>query len=246
MSDHFLALPPPQSDLLPLREQSHAAEDLARPAETYDLPRPRETAQTLTEALQDELPPTEQIEIPKEDTITIPEALQFTISIGLTLGKSTLQRWAMKWTGLGFRSPVRALLVTTRTGNSYRLSRTDFEVWSIEQKSNLRPATPTRPIEVPTPPAQPTPMVRTSTESERAVVPPREPATPAADPKDQLIAQLASENTFLRGEITIKNEQLKDATDRSKETNILIHGLQNLVLRLTGQLPAPRGDPRQP
>lgn len=186
------------------------------------------------------------VELPEEDTIVIADALAIAERIGFRIAKSTLQRWAMRWSTLGTASPVRALLVTTRTGNSYRLSRSDFEVWAMEQKDNLNPARTARPFA--DQPAEPE-----RSPAEPAAVAPQE--TPEPHPerspdtfKDRLIEQLQGENNFLRDEIRIKNDQLKDATERSKETNILIHGLQNLVLKLTGQLPNTREiePPRSP
>ena len=56
-----------------------------------------------------------------------------------------------------------------------------------------------------------------------------------------LVAQLETrlkekddEIGFLRGEIETKNSQLTDASERDRETNILIQGLQSMVLQLTG------------
>lgn len=39
---------------------------------------------------------------------------------------------------------------------------------------------------------------------------------------------------FLRGEVATKNRQLAEASERDRETNILIQGLQTMVLQLTG------------
>jgi hypothetical protein len=56
-----------------------------------------------------------------------------------------------------------------------------------------------------------------------------------------LVAQLTmrigekdDEIKFLRGEVATKNGQLADASERDRETNILIQGLQSMVLQLTG------------
>jgi hypothetical protein len=57
-----------------------------------------------------------------------------------------------------------------------------------------------------------------------------------------LVAQLTmrigekdDEIKFLRGEVATKNNQLADASERDRETNILIQGLQSMVLQLTGK-----------
>ena len=55
------------------------------------------------------------------------------------------------------------------------------------------------------------------------------------------VARLERENGFLRGQITVKDEQIKDLTERARETNHLIAGLQKMLTPLLGR---PRGDDR--
>ncbi|HZP75423.1 MAG TPA: hypothetical protein VFB45_04705 [Pseudolabrys sp.] len=49
------------------------------------------------------------------------------------------------------------------------------------------------------------------------------------------------EISFLRSEIVVKNDQIKDLTERARETNLLIHGLQQMLTPLLGR----RDDPAQ-
>ena len=49
-----------------------------------------------------------------------------------------------------------------------------------------------------------------------------------------MIDLLKSENAFLRGQITVKDEQIKDLTERARETNHLIGGLQKMLTPLLG------------
>ena len=46
---------------------------------------------------------------------------------------------------------------------------------------------------------------------------------------DRYVARLESENEFLRGQINVKDIQIKEATERARETNILIGGLQKML-----------------
>ena len=55
-----------------------------------------------------------------------------------------------------------------------------------------------------------------------------------AVPDDRYVKRLEDDVAFLRGEIQIKNTQIKDLTERGRETNILIHGLQKMLLPLLG------------
>ena len=43
------------------------------------------------------------------------------------------------------------------------------------------------------------------------------------------------EITFLRTEVSIKNDQIKDLTERARETNHLIAGLQKMLTPLLGR-----------
>ena len=56
---------------------------------------------------------------------------------------------------------------------------------------------------------------------------------PAAT-SDRYVARLEGEVEFLRGQITTKDLQIKELTERSRETNVLIGGLQRLLAPLLG------------
>lgn len=54
----------------------------------------------------------------------------------------------------------------------------------------------------------------------------------AAD--DRYVVRLESEVEFLRGQVTTKDAQIKELTERSHETNVLIGGLQRMLAPLLG------------
>jgi len=58
---------------------------------------------------------------------------------------------------------------------------------------------------------------------------------------ERYIARLESENEFLREEARTKNAQIKELTERSRETNVLIGGLQRLLAPMLGS-----PDPHRP
>jgi hypothetical protein len=67
--------------------------------------------------------------------------------------------------------------------------------------------------------------------------------TTSADPSRQdatgpdmsrYVACLEDENVFLRGQVSVKDTQIKDLTERARETNILIGGLQRMLSPLLG------------
>ena len=95
----------------------------------------------------------ESVEIPQDNAITIQDAVLLAANENFSIGKSTIQRWAKSWYDRGTTSPVKCILVSTRTGTFYRLDRDDFTSWLIEQKNNVRPGKvlqdPERPHETP-------------------------------------------------------------------------------------------------
>lgn len=52
---------------------------------------------------------------------------------------------------------------------------------------------------------------------------------------DRYVDRLEGEVAFLREEISTKNAQIKELTERSRETNLLVGGLQRMLAPLLGQ-----------
>jgi len=92
------------------------------------------------------------------------------------------------------------------------------------------------PISAATPPPQAT---TTSPDQPRHVATGPAPLV-AADADVRYVKQLERENDFLRDQVQRKDTQIGELTERAKETNFLIKGLQDLVLRL--QPPRPHDD----
>ena len=53
------------------------------------------------------------------------------------------------------------------------------------------------------------------------------------------VAQLERENEFMRGQIGVKDTQIKELTERARETNMLVAGLQKLLAPLLSAPPSP-------
>ena len=83
--------------------------------------------------------PLDEVEIRQGEAITINEALALASQEDFPIGKSTLQRWAKTWNGLGTTAPVKCVLITNRQGSVYKLDRSDFLSWMFEEKENVRP-----------------------------------------------------------------------------------------------------------
>jgi hypothetical protein len=56
------------------------------------------------------------------------------------------------------------------------------------------------------------------------------------------VERIESENNFLRQQIGVKDDQIKDLTERARETNHLIAGLQKMLTPLLGRSSDTRGD----
>ncbi len=62
---------------------------------------------------------------------------------------------------------------------------------------------------------------------------PRHSATDLPD-MSRYVARIESENEFLRGQIGVKDSQIKELSERAMETNVLIGGLQRMLTPLLG------------
>lgn len=65
--------------------------------------------------------------------------------------------------------------------------------------------------------------------------PPRPVVTEYVQQLEKRLDEKDGEITFLRGEVAIKNDQIKDLTERARETNHLIAGLQKMLTPLLGR-----------
>lgn len=218
-TSHGLTVPreAPQ-DLTPSRETSQGA------------PRPPEVpAETIPETRASD------VQIPEHQQIFITGALSIAIGEGLDIGKSTLQRHAKRWHEAGEASAVKCVLVTNRSGKHYALDRESFVSWVLDELAQqettyedrgLKPSRETsqgalRPPEVPPRRAAQSPA-REDSRSEDA----------RPDTSDRVVSMLERDNQWLREQITTKDTQIKDLTERARETNHLIGGLQRLVAQL--------------
>jgi hypothetical protein len=78
----------------------------------------------------------------------------------------------------------------------------------------------------------------TSTDLSRPV------ATEHMQQLEKRLEEKDGEITFLRSEVAVKNDQIKDLTERARETNHLIAGLQKMLTPLLGRPEEPQADAR--
>ena len=66
--------------------------------------------------------------------------------------------------------------------------------------------------------------------------PPTSPDLPRQDAAEtRYVVRLESEVEFLRGQVTVKDKQIGELTERARETNHLIAGLQTMLTPLLGK-----------
>jgi len=188
--------------------------------------------------------PRDPVEIRDDDAITIHQALTIATERAFLLGKSTLQRWAKYWhdhpTAKG---AVRSILVDTREGAFYKLSREDFEVWVFDQQQNARsrenPEDPVRPSKTSQGPAR-------SNEIQRGFAEPQEASSDSklsAEGKYRT-EELEKENFNLKVDLAARKQLLDMAREeltaiRSEHHNALreIGGLQFQIRQLHSGTP---------
>lgn len=72
-------------------------------------------------------------------------------------------------------------------------------------------------------------VATTSGDRERLAATTESAPRPVAAPEDRYLGRLESEVVFLRDQIGVKDGQIKELTERARETNLLINGLQRML-----------------
>ena len=82
---------------------------------------------------------------------------------------------------------------------------------------------------------QPRPAANVRVQEDKPANTDESPAPVREQPRpDAYVLRVESENEFLRAQIGVKDDQIKDLTERARETNHLIAGLQKMLTPLLG------------
>jgi hypothetical protein len=154
--------------------------------------------------------------------LTIDQALERYARAGLPRTPRSIQRYCAK-------GHLDCRRIETTFGEKYLISPASIDK-HIAYIEEVRPVAISRdtPRQVATDVApreghsEPRHILQTTTDLSRQVAP-------------QYIVRLESENEFLRQQIGVKDEQIKDLTERARETNHLIAGLQRMLTPLLGR-----------
>lgn len=156
-----------------------------------------------------------------EFTLSIDEALERYTRAGLPRTPRSIQRYCAK-------GHLDCRLIDTTFGEKYLItpSSIDKHIAYIEEVSPATSRDMSGQVATPVAPEQsheePRPTPTTPDDQSRHVA-------------TAYVSQLESENEFLRKQIGVKDDQIKDLTERARETNHLIAGLQKMLTPLLGR-----------
>jgi hypothetical protein len=158
-------------------------------------------------------------------TLTIEDALALYAAAGIPRTPRSIQRYCAK-------QHLSSRRIETEFGEKYMITRASVE----KHIAYIKEVTPTTSRDLPRP-------VATAVAAENADDTQRqEPATTDDQPRpvatspdlSRYVARLEGDIDFLRGQMDVKDNQIKEMTERARETNVLIAGLQKMLTPLLG------------
>lgn len=166
-----------------------------------------------------------------EFTLSIEDALGLYTEAGLPRTPRSIQRYCAK-------GHLQARLVETEFGEKYLIDPESVakhiayirEVTPATSRDASRPVATSRVMEI----------QENSSDSPASTI--ADTPRPVATGQDvsRYVDRLEGENEFLRTQISVKDDQIKDLTERARETNHLIAGLQKMLTPLLGGNAEPR------
>jgi hypothetical protein len=161
-------------------------------------------------------------------SLSIEEVGDLYAQAGLARDLRTIQRYCRK-------GRLEARLVEFPYGEKYLITPTSVER-HIAFLKELRLAAADRGEPGPAPASNPEEIPQSSEDrpATTSTDQPR-PVAAADESVSSLVETLKEQNAFFRGEIAVKNELIKDLTERARETNVLIAGLQKMLTPLLGR-----------
>src|SRR5450759_1754143 len=167
-------------------------------------------------------------------TLTIEEALALYAEAGIPRTPRSIQRYCAK-------QHLSSRRIETEFGEKYLITRASVE----KHIAYIKEVTPTTSRDVPRPVAttvaaenkDDTPRQELATTTDQ----PRPVATSVLE-ESRYVGALESQIVFLRDQVVVKDGQIKEMTERARETNVLIAGVQKMLTPLLGNPKERRDD----
>ena len=158
--------------------------------------------------------------------LSIEDALLLYAEAGIPRTPRSIQRYCAK-------EHLSSRRIETEFGEKYLITRASVE----KHIAYIKEVTPTTSRDVPRLVAT-TVAAEYMDDTQRQEVPTsidqsRPVATVQAE-DSRYVGALERENEFLRGQVVVKDTQIKEMTERARETNVLIGGLQKMLSPLLG------------
>ena len=168
-------------------------------------------------------------------TLTIEDALALYAAAGIPRTPRSIQRYCAK-------QHLSSRRIETEFGEKYLITRATVE----KHIAYIKEVTPATSRDVPRP------VATTVAAENKDDMPRQEPATTTDQPRlvatspdlSRYVARLEGDIDFLRGQLDTKDTQIKEMTERARETNLLIGGLQKMLGPLLGSGGEKRPEPR--
>ena len=167
-------------------------------------------------------------------TLTIEDALALYAAAGIPRTPRSIQRYCAK-------QHLSSRRIETEFGEKYLITRASVE----KHIAYIKEVTPATSRDVPRPVAttvaaenkddMPRQEAATTTDQSR-------PVATTAPEESRYVGALESQIVFLRDQVNVKDIQIKEMTERARETNVLIAGLQKMLTPLLGNPKERRDD----
>jgi hypothetical protein len=189
------------------RRQEGGAPRYYKPMTTYDQPRLVATASD------------------SEFTLTIDDALSLYAEAGIPRTPRSVQRYCAK-------QHLSSRRIETEFGEKYLIERASV----LKHIAYIKEVTPATSRDVPRPVATTVAGENMDDTQRQEAATTIDQSRPVATSPDlsRYIARLENDVDFLRGQMDTKDNQIKEMTDRARETNVLIAGLQKMLTPLLG------------
>jgi NAD-dependent SIR2 family protein deacetylase len=166
-------------------------------------------------------------------TLTIEDALALYAEAGIPRTPRSIQRYCAK-------QHLSSRRIETEFGEKYLITRASVE----KHIAYIKEVTPTTSRDLPRPAATTVAAENKDDTRRQETQNTDDLPRPAATSPDlsRYVARLEGDIDFLRSQMDVKDNQIKEMTERARETNVLIAGLQKMLTPLLGNPKERRDD----